>query len=814
MTEIIFFSATHSNDACVIFDGVTKEVFCNNIHHQHNHNQHIASFAIPRTVYELCFLAQYVQCRLSDSLPTQTWATWEEVISAQSLDLGTLLWIVPPLYYDHLRPSTSGNPKYTFEDAIREFESSPGFIDLRWQLNNNIVAQMVSVGVILEDTTRPRLCVVHALVQQACECLTTCKQHIDDWFQRQDTGSVLLEECDAVLFSLKSRDDFINKDLLYAVAAYEWKVTEQLMQQNERLLYRSSLQQEHDDVSDQRLYWTGEDMGQHLVLRSVSFGASLFAGCIYDSTACVWYLQCQECQRILRVLHSSSEDPAQVACVYYPSMSALTRLCCIGEIHHPRTRCVTNKSLPTSIVAGLHNTSIAALPECLKSPLFHNINTLQDQWSRMCQCWQYCKVDVNILLEPSPSALIVPLLHPGSLSLQQMTWLQKLTACCRAGITLPIISYQNQNETTGFDWLYQRSDIYRTVSDLICNVAGIDRPEMFPANTFLPHAISSNYFDMLSTTNAGELLVFSVLSSLSISNEVRLHLHEAVRTSFGLSVVSIDSGAKEKKEQEESQLERGTRVRLASLNVAGHRTEKKWEQLLSFLQPCNLDVLVLQEVPFKLAQRLSNDLKLPYFAHAPADWLNNAVLSRYPLQHVEQMVLQGEHRKEKRSAVVCDVVVNTSKNSIITVAATHLDHMCENERVIQLKQLESKLASRITASVGTVIAGDLNSVTRTDYDDNQWKENAGKRKRAHLEPPCVDVSEMLSREYVDVATGLKLGHTHALNNMTATSTHGTRVDYILIRQGSKLVPIPSTYCAVETFCSDHRLICCELILTS
>ena len=139
MAEAIYYEVCRGSKifpSITIVDIITEEAFKDT---KHNNNY----FVIPRTAFELTFLAKYAECRVNDSEPTETWKNWEEIDQSQESQKGKLLWIAPPLYYDHLRHKT------TFEDAVLQYESSKGFKRLRWRLNNLIVSQLLKANIVL-----------------------------------------------------------------------------------------------------------------------------------------------------------------------------------------------------------------------------------------------------------------------------------------------------------------------------------------------------------------------------------------------------------------------------------------------------------------------------------------------------------------------------------------------------------------------------------------------------------------------------------------------------------------------------------------
>ena len=877
MAETIYYNLCQHHNNAAIVDGITVEDLFTT---QSGNAPSNHSFIVPRTAYELIFLAAYAQCRINDSAPTDHWNTWEELEQAQTTHPGQLLWIAPPLYHNHLQHHT------TFEQAVGQYESSTGFKQLRCRLNNLIVAQLHEAGIVEQDLLHLRLCVVGYLARQACQRCVVVQQQVRHWFSRHCTDSVTLFECDSFLSCLCDCDQYFDVGTLCAMVEYEWSRSASLIADNERLLYRAVLQNSGDDATDQRLHWTGEHTTGSTVVRSVSLGASLFAGVLYDNTACIWFYKSFD----KRTVHLMPVGVAVDDVVHYPrAASALTQLCCLGETFHPRTKVVTGNSLGTSMVVGLHNTNVASLPTCLHASTFSSAASLQDQWHHMCRQWRVLEPasstgdnvvtivdskygqrhivefnncaswdeflnnipgittapppppptttttttpsipasviikDMNndsiddlddlasgheyVMVEttlPGPCSLV---LHPGSLCLQLTSWAFKLKACGKVQCLLPVHMDEDQNENIGLGWLERHQSLYDEVARNIINATGVSDVTRFPPMTFLPIVLHASTLTTTAPTPR-ELLVFAILSGLSITNANRLALYHSAAAVVPSSFLKV-----------------------ASLNVAGHRTLRVWDQLLSHLRSVSPHCLALQEVPLKIVQQLSKDLGMPYWCHAAADWLNNAVISKYPLKKCESICLRVNGingTTEMRSAVVCEVQVlaPSSSNttvSTITLVATHLDHLSETVRFSQLQELNGVVMARTkdTNGLGLILVGDMNSVTRSDFDDGQWEENRLRREKAHLEQPKCEVSGLLREmNCVDAATGLLVGSPSNVVVET-TSAYDTRVDYICVLNGDRtsggnapnfISVVPSSYCVVDTGTTDHKMVACSIEL--
>ena len=716
-----------------------------------------------------------------------------------------------------------------------------------------------------------------------------CRNLINPWYHSQNTGSVLLSECDTFLHSLSAVDRYLDKETLFAAACYE---AAQITAVNGaiRVVYRATVQppadkeqkqrpeenkkdveieddEIEDDHGDEALHWRGEDVQQSLVVRSVSMGASLFAGAMYDASACVWHLKTSQ-SRTVRVMTVDLSDPMQAEMLHFPTCHALTQLCCLGEMFHPRTRCFHDeaavggnftenftekeKESMSTMIIGLHNTPRWKMPRCLCASLvlYPTVNALQAQWSDMCRRWTVVSIAEVTGIQSSTNSTdeqrvfeknnARPHFHPGSLTLQKMSWTSKVRACRDAGCWLPLVDNMNStkrrnncddekfHENVGIRWLERHRRLYDQIFDMICSTTKVDDVESYPLGHFLPLEVDQRLLEMLlpaataggSTEGGGaasslgekytptDLLTFSILSGLAISNSSRHKLHQAAAP----PPPPLSPAASN---------EVPHYLTLASLNVAGHRTEQQWEQLLRFVRSVDSDCLALQECPLKLGEKLAHDINMPHMFHAHASWMNNVLISKHPLTNctrvemkIDGLGLDG-NAAETRSAIVCEM-----RN--ITLVATHLDHISETTRVAQLNVLRDALAlrerrrregggegggEREEGSRGMVLMGDLNSVTRSDFNEEQWSQNCTVRQRYLLEPPRCDVSTILSDEMLlmDAATGCRVGHEHQVV-VEATCEYGTRVDYICAQESKQMRIMPSTYSVLETGTTDHQLI--------
>lgn len=174
-----------------------------------------------------------------------------------------------------------------------------------------------------------------------------------------------------------------------------------------------------------------------------------------------------------------------------------------------------------------------------------------------------------------------------------------------------------------------------------------------------------------------------------------------------------------------------------------HRREKRdvVELALAALLPLRpISLLALNEVDIALRPRaldqLQSALGLPhseFFGHVRGTY-GNALLSAQPLSRRSQVLLDGgtvvldaqnrEHRIV-RGMLSCDAQLGELP---VTIAVTHLDHIAEDERAVQvshiLRELQSFPAPGARPSRHTLLLGDLNALMSADYSPIQWQQHA------------------------------------------------------------------------------------------
>ena len=205
---------------------------------------------------------------------------------------------------------------------------------------------------------------------------------------------------------------------------------------------------------------------------------------------------------------------------------------------------------------------------------------------------------------------------------------------------------------------------------------------------------------------------------------------------------------------------------VVSLNIKGG-LGTQLRPLTTLLLEQDADILCLQECAPAVVPWLQASFPGTWqAAYAPAAFLGNAVLSRWPLSSARALTLCSLGRAEQRSAV--DVVVSLPGGPL-QLCCVHLDHVLEDVRIHQWQQLRAQT----DGLAGRLVCGDLNALRREDYDTNTWGGIARERSAGRWEEPESRLLDaILAGGFVDAAAGQ--GHP-----LQTTSRFHTRIDYIL-----------------------------------
>eukprot|EP01063_Lacrimia_lanifica_P004187 TRINITY_DN12342_c0_g1_i1.p1 TRINITY_DN12342_c0_g1~~TRINITY_DN12342_c0_g1_i1.p1 ORF type:complete len:324 (+),score=19.61 TRINITY_DN12342_c0_g1_i1:46-1017(+) len=266
-------------------------------------------------------------------------------------------------------------------------------------------------------------------------------------------------------------------------------------------------------------------------------------------------------------------------------------------------------------------------------------------------------------------------------------------------------------------------------------------------------------------------------------------------------------------------------VRIASLNVfmGSGPASALASMVRKELDGVLPDVLCLQEVPTEseaaeIAALLDMDVALFSFAMAGC---SNAVLVTRGSQKVSVVAtatlplrVNPRYRVHggTRSAGLVALKVPGRETRSVTLACTHLDHMCEVARLAQMDYLvrtlsglagsgliefdlplrgragtrdgekpalPSDLPTALAGPDSWMIVGDFNAHRRTDLPEKRLAEVTRRRAAAHLAPPEFQLWDALQKAgCVDAAEIAAVRPAEPL----VTSIHGVRVDYVVLSQ--------------------------------
>ncbi|XP_065829345.1 uncharacterized protein [Oscarella lobularis] len=189
-----------------------------------------------------------------------------------------------------------------------------------------------------------------------------------------------------------------------------------------------------------------------------------------------------------------------------------------------------------------------------------------------------------------------------------------------------------------------------------------------------------------------------------------------------------------------------TTFRLMTFNIHGWEDEKyrcNFDRVVDCVRTWKPDVLGLNEVTRCRTQHPGHPNcvieafaeKLTFFkdwTHGDSGdgYLGNALLSSSKFSSKETLPLQ-----ELRCAIFGEL-------ADIVVVVTHLDHMSEELRLLQAGKLLERCKQ---LKKPHILMGDFNSLTRSDYDDDEWEDLIEERKSRRWELPEHKVTKLLTK---------------------------------------------------------------------
>lgn len=245
------------------------------------------------------------------------------------------------------------------------------------------------------------------------------------------------------------------------------------------------------------------------------------------------------------------------------------------------------------------------------------------------------------------------------------------------------------------------------------------------------------------------------------------------------------------------------------MNFATFNVHAAWgkqrREIGLLLRTLPLDVVCLQECSSGTADALCSMLGTSWRAIvAPAAYLANVILTPYPIREKQSLTLcaRGE---ETRSAAVARI--HLGELGDVGVCCTHLDYISEEVRIAQWNLLQTQLPAQ------HILAGDLNALTRRDYDPTKWREITEVRAENRWEPPFHELTDKLH------AAGYRDSWHHGENAgyPPTTSRFETRIDYLLLSPTFPGRFVARSHRHIDTratHVSDHALVMAEVVRES
>lgn len=138
------------------------------------------------------------------------------------------------------------------------------------------------------------------------------------------------------------------------------------------------------------------------------------------------------------------------------------------------------------------------------------------------------------------------------------------------------------------------------------------------------------------------------------------------------------------------------------------------------------------------------------------------------------------------------LIISLPYNKNILVSNIHLNYKDEKIRINEYENIYEKI-EYYTYEYPSILLGDFNSLTKTDYDDKQWAHIYNTRKKGLWELPQTKLTDIITKEWYDAGK----------QDKKPTSRYDTRIDYIYTKNINVIC-----YNIVKTIpnISDHNLI--------
>lgn len=194
-----------------------------------------------------------------------------------------------------------------------------------------------------------------------------------------------------------------------------------------------------------------------------------------------------------------------------------------------------------------------------------------------------------------------------------------------------------------------------------------------------------------------------------------------------------------------------------------------YSKILNFIQDVEPDTVCLQEA--YLATNLVENIYLPckdtFFRNLNSLGYKNILWDRLTgvLTATKLRVICSKIIKFEDKSKSCLYTQLDDNGSLLNVYNLHLDVKSETERYKQIKNVFNNL------SYPCVLTGDFNSLTKSDYTDEQYMSMLETRRQ--YIPEKLLVTDFISKKLIDVGTPVP------------TSFYDVRVDYVYVSDSLK-----------------------------
>merc|ERR1712059_246990 len=106
------------------------------------------------------------------------------------------------------------------------------------------------------------------------------------------------------------------------------------------------------------------------------------------------------------------------------------------------------------------------------------------------------------------------------------------------------------------------------------------------------------------------------------------------------------------------------------------------------------------------------------------------------------------------------------------------DHESEDTRLEDLRVMEGRIGHFLEDTVPQVWIGDFNTLTREDYNEEQWEQITNIRREAKWELPRTEFSNLLLNKRGLIDSWASVGRP----GQVSTCRFSTHIDYILYNQ--------------------------------